>query len=265
MKRRSLWFVICFLLLALCAGCGNVQNPADTQNTPENLTEKKGEDTMESIVLTKQEISLLSAAYPDAERIEESRLFDHEVAGLYQLRAGIAYLEEKYPQSQLEVTAFLPANQFTRWAELTFEDGGGSAYRLTVTPTETGFDCADDYYGALLREPYDQRIAEVLAQSGYTVLAFTQFPSPAGAEIGAGTSVDQLIEMGSRLTRNTHLFTVLSDGREAAASGMQAALAAEGFYGSFTLYFAPQLTGDGAAMEANRTAWDYVTFNCFDS
>ena len=221
---------------------------------------------METIVLTEQEIALLSAAYPNSERIQENRLFDYQVDGLRQLRAGAAYLEQKYPNAPLEVTSFVPANQFTKWAEMTFRaDGAEQEYRLTVAPAEGGFDCADDYYGALLRESYDQKVAETVAEGGYTVLSYTEFPSPAGLEVGPDTTAEELIALGPELTRNTHLFLEPVEQRDAAAAQIKDRLAAAGFYGAFTLYFVPSLQGDVLELEAARKTWDYVTFQCFYS
>lgn len=252
-----------FAAASLCAGCTGGLKDLAAENTQVEAIQEEGAEHMDQIELTQQEISLLGAVYPNQERIENGELFDYQEEALYQLRAGKAYLEQKYPGISFEITSFMPANQFTQWAELTFcDEKGDREYRLTVTPEGESYTCADDYYGAVLREPYDQEIVQTLAAGGFTVLSYTQFPAPAGMEIGADTSVDDIIAMGSRLTRNTHLFSDQPCTQER-ADQMKELLSQAGFYGSFTLYQVPSLEEEVLRLEEGRRAFPYISFQCF--
>lgn len=261
MKSRVLVYVLLLALLAGCAGGAAKQDPQGTEPT----TDATGDESMDYTEMTDQEKELLSAAYADADRIREGKLFEHQLEALEELRAGLTYLEDKYPDFPLLVLSFQPANKFNPWAVLSLRDESGDTYTVTVTPTDGSYVCADDYYGALLREAYDEYVSGVLQTGGFSALSYTTFPEPAGSEIGADITVEKLLEIQPRLSRSTHLFSEETQSHDDTAASLRECLVQAGLYGSYTLYFVPrEQLGSAAELEEGRNAWEKVSFNCFD-
>lgn len=201
-------------------------------------------------------------AYPNEDWSQDGDLLDHQTEGLLQLRAGVAYLGSKYPDSTPSVVSFSPATEFNQWAEAALQAPDGDLYRMTVSPIDGGYDCADDYYGLLIREPYDQYVVDTLSEAGFTVLSFTEFPALSGEEVTGSTIVSDLLEIKPPVSRNTHLFIAQADSQDAAA-GIKEKLTDAGFYGAYTLYFVPSLDDGAEALEQGRKGWEHVSFNCF--
>lgn len=260
MRRKSIIFLLSVVLASALIGCNGAKNPG----YPDSVSEGAEKEMINVTDLTEMEKELLVGAYPnDEERIQNGSLFDHQDDALKQLRAGIAYLTEKYPEKTPDIILFSPATKFTQWAEMSLEAPSGKMYRLAVSPTENGYECADDYYNEFLREPYDQYVADILAKAGFTVLSFTEFPSLVGTEVDGNTSIEALIAIEPPLTRNTHLFIAQSIGDPIAAE-IESRIKEIGLYGSYTLYFAASLDEEVMALEENRKTMEYKSFSCFE-
>jgi len=214
---------------------------------------------MEQIEMTNQEMDLLCQVYQDADRIREGKLFSHQKEALLQLRAGMEYLAQKYPDSAYTVTAFQPAIKFSPSAELTVEDGG--TYTVYAEAEGTGYVCSDNYYGKYLQPRYDQYLEQLLAGGGYPGRSYTVFPS-ASSELGPETTVEELLQKAPKQTRMVDLFVTAED-RDRAVQDLQALMAQAGLYGSYTVYFVPELA-DIQTLEEQRTGLEYVMFSCFD-
>lgn len=87
--------------------------------------------------LSEQEKILLSEAFPNnASSIEEGWLRDIEKEALNQLRAGIEYLEDKYPETEIYVDAF----EFKDASPLSSTLYWNSVHTCTVTYTKLGYE-----------------------------------------------------------------------------------------------------------------------------
>lgn len=253
-------FYIYTMIAMLLSGCGEM--PMDA----EKKMEMAEVNTMEgTIMMTEKEIELLSAIYADAARIKEGKLFSHQEESLRELRAGMQYLAEKYPDADLEILIFEPATKWNASASALFRDQSDKNYFLAITPKDGSYICTDTYYGALLHEAYDTRVCEILAHDGYSVLAYTEFPALMGAEINAQTTTEELIGLKSKLARNTSLFIELPADKEFVREAIQKCLLETDLYGAYTLYFVPAAENtEVSELLKNKTNWEKTVFSCFD-
>lgn len=220
---------------------------------------------MESVEMTSQEIEILSAVYTDSERIREGRLFSHQLEALQQLRAGMQYLDEKYPGHKLNILTYAPATKFTPSAQFLLQGDGEETYTMTVSVTNDAYVCADSYYGTLIRDSYDKHVSELLTGGGFGAESFTTFSTPMGMEVNGDITVQEFISIEPKVSRNTHLFITETSDQDAAKTAIQALLEENGLYGSYILFFVPASEyGDVLTMEANRSSWNYLSFNCFN-
>lgn len=246
MKRYQLICILICISITLC-GC--------------QISKTSGEAKLK---LTEEEIKVLCDTYPNPERIKNNQLFDYQIEGLQQLRAGMTYLEEKYPENTFVITQFSPVSEFNKWATIQFHnENDKTIYHMTVTPNDNKFICADDYYSALIRSQYDQSIMETLHKRGYTALSYTWFQELVGKEIGIETTIEELLESKIKPTSITHLYIKNCDDKDMLTDLIRKCLFDAGYYGSFTIYFAPSLDNDIEWLESNRKEMEYTTFNCF--
>lgn len=219
----------------------------------------------ETIMMTEKEEELLSAIYADAERINGGVLFSHQEEALRELRAGMQYLAEKYPDTDLQILTFEPATKWNVSASALFQDRSDRNYSLSITPKDGSYICTDTYYGVLLREAYDARVCEILADAGYSVSAYTEFPALMGAEINAQTTIEELIDMKSKLARNTSIFIELPTDKESICEAIRKCLLKADLYGAYTLYFVPAAENtEISELLKNKTNWEKTVFSCFD-
>lgn len=211
------------------------------------------------VMMTDQEIELLLRIYPGEERIRQGKLFSHQEEALLQLRAAMSYLDQKYPGHTFAAVDFRPINTFNPSAVLTVEDG--KEYTVYAEKTADGYDCSDNCYEKYLQPRYDQRIEEILSDSGYSGVSYTRFPS-ASAVLGPETTVEELLRQAPKQTRLVDLFIIAED-RDASAKEIQSVMTQKGFYGSYTLYFVSELT-DIQDLESRRSGLEHTVFNCFD-
>lgn len=261
MIKRISVAALCLLIVLLC-GCreagrpsGPAQNDFDAAPSAATTT---GDDSME-ITMTDQEIKLLLRIYQGEELIRQGKLFGYQKEALLQLRAAMSYLDRKYPDHAFAAVDFRPINTFNPSAVLTVEDG--KEYTVYAEKTDGGYDCSDNCYEKYLQPRYDQRMEEILSDNGYSGASYTRFPS-ASAVLGRETTVEELLRQAPKQTRMVDLFVIAED-RDAAARDIQSVMTRMGFYGSYTVYFVPELT-DIQSLEDQRSGLEHTAFNCFD-
>lgn len=191
------------------------------------------------IEMTEQEKNLLAAVFPDPDRIREGRLFAYQEKALEALRAGEAYLLGRYPDLQAQILSFLPSDLQEPWSTLRFQDEWGAEYSVSITQTDSGYQCVDDYYAARIRPEYDALVESVLLNAGFKVYAHTSFPNPLGEEFPATGTVQELLALYPKLTRQTALYLCQGDDREDLTEQLHAILRDAGLYGSYTVWLVP--------------------------
>ena len=86
-----------------------------------------------------------------------------------------------------------------------------------------------------------------------------------GMKVGIGTTVEELIDMKSNLTRNTYLFMEMPVEREKVRDALQEKLIDENLYGAYTVYFVPSIQNvEIPELLENKKTWGKELFNCFD-
>ena len=251
--------LLTLLIIALVTGCGG--SKASSLNEIDYNDGKEDVEPMDVTTMSDREKEILGRVYADKKQITEGKLFSHQKEALRQLRAGLDYLERKYPGYEFNILSFAPANKFTPWAVFQFQNQPSEECVMTITPQNGDFVCADNYYSVLLREKYDDELQKILAHNGFEVVTYTLFPTPMGEEIGENTSTDTLISMGTSLTRNTNLYLFANQESETTAQALQAALSANGIYGFYSLYFVSESRKDVAFLEEHRTQWPRISFH----
>lgn len=267
-RKTGILPVIIAAMMVLATGC------TDTFTTAKEATEQAGGEAMSGVEnemsvtdLTETEKKILTDVYGEEERFEEGRLFSYQREALYQLRAGLSYLQQRYPEHEFQTESFSPGDRFRPWAELHFKDEQSPTCLVKVFPSEGGkeFVCEDNFYGYLLQESYDGRIEEILKEAGCPARSYTVFLSTAGSDLPADPSVDELLAYDPEMGRQTALYVSEAEPDEETADSMQKILLANKLYGNYWVYFTGQeTTGDIKDLEAEKNQWESLTFSCFE-
>lgn len=142
-----------------------------SEDTSERGEEKTGmEDRTE---MTASEKQFLKSIYIDEERIEEGLLYSYQEDALEQYRFAGQYLEKKYPDYKLVITGGTPIDRRNAYAVFFFQDQEEDGdYEVHVALEEDeGYAGEDNFYGSIIREPYDRYIYEECADSVDGLLA----------------------------------------------------------------------------------------------
>ena len=222
--------------------------------------------------MNEQELSLLAFAFQeDADTLKEG-LFDFQEEALNALRAGAEFLSEKYPGSSFEMSVFTPATVFHQESSCTFIEGSGNEdtsmadeeYLLTIIyDAEKGeYRCADNFYGAVLRERYDEAVGQCLETVGISSKEYTTFSVPMGKEMDGTLSVEEFLSMEPPVTRMTSIFLSVPEDPDLISS-LEDILTENRFYGSYYVHFDANLENQSvASLQENRKSMTRRFFSC---
>lgn len=280
MKKKLL---VVLLLVSTCMlfGCKGVSggnNGVSASETMSNGSIGADEDFDPNQVfeLTEEEERLLTEEFIGDDRIKEGKLYSFQYEALLQLRYARTYLEEKYPDTDFYITVFAPISNNDPVANITFYVNGNDEefYDLELEVDGDEYSAKDNYYGALLREEYDDALENIIKEkTNAPFKAYTELYEVKGTEINGNTSVEELIALRSELSRRTYLFFNESDiDVEALVKELQAYCTECGLYGSYTVYYGDNLlTEYKTSVElydfiCSTSAFDMKreSFNCFD-
>ena len=114
MKKSVLMYVITVgLVVFVLTSCGKACGMPDAASAAKT---DMYEDGNSAVVLTPEELRLLSDAFGEEERLKEGRLFSYQMEALSYLRDGMDYLEGRYQDRHFQYESFIPANKFQPWA-----------------------------------------------------------------------------------------------------------------------------------------------------
>ena len=168
-----------------------------TQNTTE--MEQDTDDMMrETTEMTEQEKQLMLRLAADKQAVEEGILDEWEKGILEEIRAGEAYLKEKYPSSRLEIIGCEAGTSVRAYNTYTFLEAGDEEhyYEMRISSGADGndYDIRDDYYGRLIREEAQNLVKEMIEKAGLPCIKVkASFDSFLGKEYGAGISADDVL------------------------------------------------------------------------
>lgn len=260
MKKKTWLYILFFLLLAVC-GC-----------KPQNK-DKEGMGSMEDVTLTESEEKLLCDLYMNEEDIREGKLKEYQWKCLKQIRFGKEYLEEKYPGKSFEFLTCNPMNKTNSVTSITFyeQEDETREYNLVIEEEEESYTAADNYYGILIREAYDEAVTQCLFDAGIEpCVTYTTFDELKGAETDGKLTPQDIFAMGSSLGRSTEVFL---DSDSSRMQEVQKVMKENNLYGSYTIYYMPGLsaymdTGTQCSgfVRENRKNMGIGTdlFQCFD-
>ena len=227
---------------------------------------------MAIIEMTDQEKALLDLAYTDGERILEGKLFDYQEKALAELRAGMAYLKERYPNEELEVISFQPSSK-KGCVELQFIQPGLDEVEYLLK-NENGV-YIDNFYDVPYEKEYDGLVEEILKEGGIIARAYTTFPFLISDEIKSGKD---LMDRRPHLGRTAELFINAAslpsyEDAGALSKKVQELFEENGIYGSGMIFFITGLKDfdemDVLQLDAyarnrkNLRSIVSVTFQCF--
>lgn len=267
-KRTGALTLFLAVMLALstgCTGADKTEGETSEQAGGEAMSDKEFE--MSITDLTETEKKIFTDTFGEEKRFEEGRLFSYQIEALEQLRAGVSYLENRYPSHTFVTESFTPANRFRPWAELRFKDEASPICLVKIFPSQDGkvFECEDNFYGYLIQESYDSRIEEILREAGCSARSSTVFLSTAGSDLPADPSLEELLSYDPELGRQTALFVSDSEPDDETVSTMQKALFVNKMYGNYWVYFTGQdLSGEIKDLEASKSQWESLQFSCFE-
>lgn len=237
----------CFILFTIfLSGCSSVLENNQFENK-------------DSSEMTETEISLLYDTYLD-EDILNGQIDGSVEIGFKQLRAGLSYLSEKYPNNynEFEFISFTPANYFKKWGVILFKYLDKD-YSVNITPQENGYDCTDDLYNVFVTDVYSRGIENILSENGYFAKVFTEFYSYTDENFDVNSSFEDILSKDSEVFKNIHIY-VNSDSDS--AFKIQSILNQNGVYGSCTVYFTHEIYESIDYLENNRINYLYNSFNC---
>lgn len=135
---RRIFLVLGVFFIFVLVGCK--QKGEETQNT-------EMENSMEKIVLTEQEERLLCDLYIDEERIREGYLYGYQKKCLEQIRFGVKYLEETYPDKDFELLMCHPKSKVNMVTTISFQEEGNTEkeYTLIIEPDGNDWMARDNY------------------------------------------------------------------------------------------------------------------------
>lgn len=121
----------------------------------------QGEDKMMKMEMSETEKNFLKGIYINEDRLEEGCLYSYQEKMLLQYRFVLGYLNEKYPSYSFEIIGGEPANAVNSYAGFSFcEKDGDTVFQAQVTQEEEALIGEDNFYGEIIREPYDAYIYE---------------------------------------------------------------------------------------------------------
>lgn len=206
--------------------------------------------------LTELERELMESVFSRTPENDEGKLYDHQEEALKQLRGALAYMKEKYPGIRITYRMFDPLTRITEKGILICSaEGSEKTYRTVITADSGGYVYTDTLYSEFVSERYDAQLCGFLSPFVKSVKTHTVFSTPAGTEVNAQMSADELLAYEPVLIRHTDIRAAqpLSDRDQ-----LIALLKENRYFGSYT-YFSPE---DSAAQDSAGS--EPVNFNVFE-
>lgn len=277
MKRKNKLGICSVLVLTVGLLCGCAAKEGATGKEEGQFESKvviEEREQMQDIKLTEEEEKLLCEVYINEDRIKEGVLLDYQVECLEQIRLAKQYLEQKYPETAFEIIQIAPMSKINTITEVSFvANSDDTVYNMQITKENDEYQAADNYYGVLIREAYDEYLTEQLKKKGFsTGITYTKFSHVYGAEIDGRLTVEKILELDKDLSRNTGIFV---EGAKQEAGSISKEIEdyvrSLGIYGSYTVYVIEDMTNVGQTGDAlsdyvsnTREGIEVTYFNCFD-
>ncbi|SFC22016.1 hypothetical protein [Butyrivibrio sp. YAB3001] len=148
--------------------------------------------------LTSEEKKILSGISFDAEGIESGELNEADEKLLMEMRATLAYLKEKYPEYNFEITGCEPksgtARDYDEWYYKALEIVRESAFIAMAVEKDGQIEIRDDFYGEIIREEVTDKIRSILGPSIPVVKIDVSFWEYLGKEYSGELNADKVLK-----------------------------------------------------------------------
>lgn len=219
---------------------------------------------MDIVQMTDTEKKLFKAIFPNESEIDEGKLHGYQKEALSYLRAGFAYLQEKYPSyfEKMDFTAFNSASKFHTAAKLTFFFEENDVYYAYIQKDGEEFTCSDTFYNVLIDRKYDEKIEKILEENAFSVISDTVFSNPLGTEVDENVSLEVFMEKYPEVTRQTCLY-IADNGNEDIRKDIEEVIKHAKIYGVYSEYLFPSVEGVTVKDLRTKRSNPY-TFNTFN-
>lgn len=219
--------VIMLGLGLLCGGCQGTDNESspfeengyqdEYDQTEENgqieengYNSEEGEETMETMDMTEEQMELLCRISVNEEKVREGRLYDWQIEILNQYEFAMEYLNEKYPSYSFKIINCEPKNKLNSYTNFTIteETAPEDYYSLYINveeeTSENVYEASDNYYGVLKEEEFAEKLLALIQQDFPECSAVkTSMPYVQGKEYGENLDLDLVLSGEIELSQDT--------------------------------------------------------------
>ncbi|WP_167955900.1 hypothetical protein [Anaerosporobacter faecicola] len=203
MKRKQNTLGVLMILIVAISLCGCEKS-------------SKNEEVEEIVTMTEEQKNLLMTLCLDDEAISKGELTDWQIEILHQFDYAKEYLGRKYPSHTFTIVDGLQKNYTQSYTSFLFYDENRDELynmRIDIEEKEEGnvYTAKDDYYGALLKEKYEQELMKTIQQVCDTCLAVnSNVGTISGEEDDETIDVKDMVEGKINIENVT---TIFLDGR----------------------------------------------------
>lgn len=260
-RKRSVMLLICLGVLSF-SGCAQISgqgmgNDAVAETTGHSAWQEEKTGTVEKTTLTAEQEALLVKISVDEERVRSGELYGWQKKVIRQYDAAMDYLGKKYPSHSFEITDCAQKDITNSFSTFWFlADGEDVQYELYLyIEDDDTYCCEDNFYGALLEEPYAQALQELIAaEEPGCIGVVSRISTARGEEFGEKMTAEEILSETYKMTNSTDLYV---DGRngdaQALAERVGAVVKSHKIYGAYTVYVLdnlPMYLSDGSAIAA---------------
>lgn len=230
--------IIILLMVILLSGCGKNIAAGNSQSTQTISNAKEnGDNSMNKIEMTEQEIKILCETYSNEESIKEGKLYEYQTKQLKRIRTVSEYLKEKYGEEFTIIRCWESPDDRNGYRFDFINEKSSEVEYTAYVNADDDSDIKDNYYEALLSAGYDEWLSKELSDLlGQKVLTYTNFTSYFGSEFNGKEGIDGAKRMGNSLSRNSYIYLNSADGLTENAERIYELVQKENLYGAYFLY-----------------------------
>lgn len=219
--------------------------------------ESKREEQARITQVSDLEVALLAPNYPEMEISTDRGLLSYQAEGLQQLRAGMEYMEAKYPSYTVEYESFESMARPISCAVLHIK---GTDCMVQIENTADGYVCSDNFYGQLIQGEYDEFLSQVLELNNYTASVCTKFTTLRDNLTNEDSKVQQYLENYPDFTGITEIYLSVLPHGTVDASELKLTLRKARVYGSYIVYYVDGPVDDLSQLMQDKLNYPYVQF-----
>lgn len=193
--------------------------------------------------MSREEKDFLKKMYMDEDRIEEGGLYSYQEKMLLQYRFLIEYLSEKYPDYSFKILGGEPENAVNACASFSFsEKDGETVFRAQVIQEKGEWIGEDNFYGEMIREPYDAYIYENCKEKLHLLGGvYSIITGVKGSDYNEKLTVEEIVSGEKEISPLTEIYlkgmSITEEEWEKEAALVEKELRSLQLYGSYIVYY----------------------------